>query len=142
MAKLELGVCSSQEGKFHKEKPKRKSRSSGIWSAITRPNRVFQSQKVAQTTPLLPYFLEHEENLGSEKSLWEPFFLALCRHDSLTASKKCYAFLASKVPCASSQFGHPAYLTASSSTRIQLKELVFLHCSTLNLFASRQKLCC
>ena len=61
------------EGKFYKAKPKRKSRTSGFWFAITRPNRVFQSQKVAQNAPLIPYFLEHEENLGSEKSLLEPF---------------------------------------------------------------------
>jgi len=61
------------EGKFYKAKPKRNSRTFWFWFAITRPNRVFQSQKVAQNAPLLPYFLEHEENLGSEKSLFEPF---------------------------------------------------------------------
>ena len=82
------------EGKFHKEKPKRKSRSSGIWSTTTRPYRVFQGQKVAQTTPLLPYFLEHEENLGSAKSLWSRFSWLSVRM-ILTASRKYNAFLAS-----------------------------------------------
>ena len=60
------------EGKLYKAKPKRKCRTFGFWFAITWPNRVFQSQKVAQNAPLLLYFLEHEENLGSEKSLFEP----------------------------------------------------------------------
>ena len=67
------GSIMLPEGKLYQAKPKRKSRTFGFWFAISRPNRVFQSQKVAQNAPLLPYFLEHEENLGSEKSLFEPF---------------------------------------------------------------------
>ena len=66
-----LGILDiDSEGIFYKAKQKRKSRTFGFWLTITRPNRVFQSQKVAQNSPLLlPYFLEHEEKLGSEKSV-------------------------------------------------------------------------
>jgi hypothetical protein len=71
--RLDCNCITQKEGKFYKAKPKRKSRTFRFWFAITWPNRVFQIQKVAQNAPLLPYFLEPGENLGSEKSLFEPF---------------------------------------------------------------------
>jgi len=124
-------------GKFYKAKPKRKARTSGFWFAITRPNRVFQSQKVAQNAPLLPYFLEHEENLGSDTfwavfswhSQWHSTDESPTYYSHHIASKKCSTLLSHRAP------RHHAAIRpiTTSSASIWLNALVYLRCSMLDL---------